>query len=428
MFSLIKREWQRARSALWARPAVFCLLAVLAATGVLLADPHLPESGFGWLHRMQREDVGRLLQLVAGGMLTVLTVTMSVMMLVLSLVAGQASPRAVPELMADRVIQTALGVFLATFVFALTGAGLLALDLLDGAGMSLIGSIALALLVAALVSLLRLIQRGASVMKLNEIVARLHGQAERVLHGYFAREPAANGDAAADVVGGVSVRPVECGYVQLLDEPTLVEACRERGVRVAMLVREGDFVHAATPLMAVEGLDDDDDEDSLHALRGCVVLGVERSPEQDPLLGFALLAEVASRALSPGINDPQTAIVCLDRLCALLARAAVVPAAQYPAATIGDGCVTVRRPGFAAMLERALRPLMRDGAGCAEVQQRIAGVLRELSLLADPGYRTLLAEEADRLLVFATEGLVFGPDLERVRETVAGMAAPGDAA
>ena len=422
MLSLIKSRWQQVRSALWARPAAFCVLALLAAGGVWLAEPLLPEQRFGWLYRVQLDDVRRLLELVASGMLTVVTVTMSVMMLVLSLVAGQASPRAVPELMADRVIQHALGVFLASFVFALTAAGMLSLDMVGGAGLSLLGGIALVLLVTALVSLLRLIQRGASMMKLNEVIERLQAQAERVLTAFFESERDAAGRAgsADEQEGGTPVAPRLSGYAQLVDEPTLVDACREHSLRVRMLVREGDFVHESAPMMLVQGLDAADDE-VRELLCGCVVVGGERSLEQDPLLGFALLAEVGSRALSPGINDPQTALICIDRLCALLARAARVPACRYPPRLLGAGCLTVLRPDFGDMLERGIRPLIRDGAGYAEVQQRLAAGLVELHGLAEAEHRERIAVEGERLLAFAEDGLRYAPDLERVREILEGM-------
>lgn len=425
MLPLIKREWQRARSALWTRPTLYCLLAVITAGLVWWVDPYLPEERFGWLYRVQTEDVKQLLQLVASGMLTVVTVTMSVMMLVLSLVAGQASPRAVPELMADRVIQNALGVFLASFVFALTASGMLALELVSGAGMSLLAAIALLLLIAALVSLLRLIQRGASVMKLNEVVARLYTQADQVLRTYLGGGGDSPRETAPEWPGdGLEVHPRSTGYVQLLDESTLVSACREHDVRVHMQVREGDFVHPSTVLMQVQGLNEDD-ADTCDALRGCVVIGSERSLEEDPLLGFAMLAEVASRAISPGINDPQTAIICIDRLSALLTRAAQVAQQDYPPAVIGEGRVRVRRPDFGDMLERGLRPLMRDSANLAEVQQRLAEVLLELSELAQPAYLDLLATESERLLAFAEQGLRYPPDLETVRATLAPLGRQG---
>ncbi|MEX2408668.1 MAG: DUF2254 family protein, partial [Rhodovibrionaceae bacterium] len=140
------------------------------------------------------------------------------------------------------------------------------------------------------------------------------------------------------------------------------------------------------------------------------VVDYERSPEKDPLLGVELLAEIASRALSPGVNDPQTALVCLDHLGGLLAQAAALPPGDYPPACPGKGRVKLLRVDFAALLERALRPAMRDGAGQAEVICRVMTVLGDLAETADPAYYDLLAEEAARAEAFGKAELILEQD------------------
>jgi len=157
------------------------------------------------------------------------------------------------------------------------------------------------------------------------------------------------------------------------------------------------------------------------------VIGFERSHEGDPRLGFELLAEVACRALSPGINDPQTAMAAIEYLGSLLARAASLPAEDYPACTTSDGRVTFLRPAFGAMLERALRPVIRDGAAEAEVMAAVMQVLYDLAVCAAPDHLDAVLEEAERAETFGMASLTLERDkkafcakVEELRDHAAG--------
>jgi uncharacterized membrane protein len=161
------------------------------------------------------------------------------------------------------------------------------------------------------------------------------------------------------------------------------------------------------------------DADLRHALRSTVVIGFERSHEGDPRLGFELLAEVACRALSPGINDPQSAVACVEYLGSLLGTAGARGPADYPPAVTPDGRVRFQRPGFAAMLARAFRPVMRDGAASAEVVFAILRILTELAEKAHPDYLEAIESEALRLQTLGESSLQYASDREALRRKTA---------
>jgi uncharacterized membrane protein len=403
-FPVLKNEIRAVRTALWFRPTAFCILAVLAALLLATVGSLLPYGVFGWLPDVQVGAVQDLLKLLASGMLTVATVTLSVLMLVLSIAAGQASPRTVPEVMADPVTQNALGTFLATFVYSLTALLLFGLEAVEGPGVTLVFFGALLLAVNAVRYLVQWIHHVAESLKVNRIVHRVHRQATAVLDAYLAENEAAPADStklpAQSGQEPIELRPEATGYVQLIDARQLQQIAEELELEVEVCLQEGDFIHPQGLLMKVLG-DRAGDEGVLGALRATVVIGFERSHEGDPRLGFELLAEVACRALSPGINDPQTALVCINYLGSLLARAGKAPAQDYPAATSPDGRVRYRRADFAALLERALRPVVREGAGSAEV---ICAVLQCLADLAS----SVSTDHLDELLVEARRAEAFG--------------------
>ena len=419
--SVIATEIKAIRSALWFRPSAYCLLAILLALFVAAVDDVLPEEAVAWLPSVEKANLNDLLKLLSQGMLTVSTVTLSVLMLVLNLAAGQASPRAVPEMMADSVTQNALGSFLATFVFSLTALMLLGADGISDAGVSLTFFCALALMLNALRYLVQWIHHVATAMKINRIVSRVHRQAEQVLTAYLKKGEAEAAQEARNGKGApVILNARKSGYVRVVDAGELEGLAEEHDLVLRLAVKEGDFVHPHRPLMEAwgDGLDrgEEDAGELTTALRFTVTVGYERSPENDPLLGVELLAEIACRALSPGMNDPQTALVCLDHLGGLLAQAAAAPPEAYPPSLPGSGRVELHRVGFAALLERALRPVMRDGAGQAEVISRAIKLLGDLAESADSAYLDLLVEEAERAEALGQAGLTLERDRIRLTE------------
>ncbi|WP_193370464.1 DUF2254 domain-containing protein [Pelagibius marinus] len=413
----VKNEIRAVRTALWFRPSAYCIIAALTAAFVATVDGFLPPHILAWLPEVEVSTVTELLKLMAGSMLTVATVTLSVLMLVLSLAAGQASPRAVPEIMADPVTQNALGTFLATFTFALAALLLFGFGAVAGPGVTLIFFGALFLVLNALRYLVQWIHHVADTLKINRMLHRIHRQAKAVLQAYLEMQLKGDGEAVEAAAGEeTQVFPKATGYVQLIDAGRLHDLARAHDLSVRLCVQEGDFVHDHRSLMLLRGSRADDEV--CEALRATVVVGFERSHEGDPRLGFELLAEVACRALSPGINDPQTALAAIEYLGSLLALAAVRPAADYPACTTPDGRVTFLHPDFGALVERALRPVVRDGAGEAEVIAAVMQVLCDLAACAAPDHLDAILEEAERAEAFGMSALTLERDKEAFCEKV----------
>jgi len=411
----LKNELHRVRTALWFRPSAYCFIAALVAVFVAVIDGFLPRGALVWVPEVEVSTVQDLLRLMAGSMLTVSTVTLSVLMLVLSLAAGQVSPRAVPEIMADPVTQNALGTFLATFVFSLSALLLFGFGAVTGSGVTLTFFVALFLAMNSLRYLVQWIHHVANALKVNRMIHRIHRQAESVLKTYLGGVRPGDREAIAVAPGQeTNIHPSATGYVQLIDVKQLEALAGERGIAVRLCVQEGDFVHPRRCLMVVCG--QEPDEALRKALRGAVVVGFERSHEADPRFGFELLAEIACRALSPGINDPQTALACIEYLGALLALAAERPNADYPRGRSADGQVSYLRPGFDAMMERALRPVIRDGAGSAEVVCAVVAVLADLAGRAAPDHLGQVLELAQRVEELSMAALTLEADKEELQQ------------
>lgn len=403
---------------MWFRPSVYSLLAAIVALLIAGTDQSIPGSAARLLPIIDIEAAKDLLRLVAAGMLTVTTVTLSVTMLVLNLTASQASPRAVPELMADPVTQNALSTFLATFVFAVTALGLFGFKAVSDAGVTLIFAVAVFLGIWAIRYLVQWMHHVAASSKLNSIIVKIYNQAESCLKNYLSAAPHESGDfPALDGDDGETIHAGKTGYVQLINIETLAQSAKSLDVCVRLHVAEGDFVHGATVLMTAWGAKSADEKAQAQLCRS-IALGSERTPEGDPCLGIEILAEIACRALSPGLNDPQSAIVCINYLGALLTHAGQVPKAEYPVVQVKGGRVKRLVVSFDQLLIRAFRPVIRDGGGQAEVVIRILTVLEEMSRTISTDHLEAISNEAGRAAEMARAKLSLDADREAVTRTI----------
>lgn len=422
LLPVLKNEVRKVRTALWLRPSAFCVAAALAAVLLATLAAVLPRGSLAWLPEVGVDAVSELLKLLAAGMLTVATVTLSVLMLVLSLAAAQVSPRAVPEVMADQVTQNALGSFLATFVYSLTALLLLGFGAVSGPGLTLVVFGALLLALNAVRYLVQWSHHVAEVLKVNRMIHRIHRQAAGVLDSYLDGERHARCDASVVAPRqSLAVHPQNTGYVQMIDAASLELLACDHDLTVRLRVQEGDFVHPHRSLMEVSSNGEvaAEEEALLEGLRAAIVIGFERRRESDPRLGFELLAEIACRSMSPAVNDPQSARACVDYLGALLTAAASRPPADYPPSHSADGRVEFVRSDFASLLQLAFRPVMRDGGGAAEVICAIMGVLRLLAVQAAPDYLDCLAVEARRAEDLGEQALPLAADKQALGEMAA---------
>ncbi|HBC07308.1 MAG TPA: hypothetical protein DC046_06950 [Rhodospirillaceae bacterium] len=411
------------RTAMWFRPSVCSLLAAMVALVIAGIDQSIPESTARLLPVIDSEAAKDLLRLVAAGMLTVTTVTLSVTMLVLNLTASQASPRAVPELMADPVTQNALSTFLATFVFAVAALGLFGFKAVSGTGVTLIFAVSVFLGAWAIRYLVQWMHHVAASSKLSSIIVKIYNQAENCLGNYLSADTRESGDFPALNDGdGEIIRAGETGYVQLVNIETLTQSAETLGLVVKLHVSEGDFAHAATTLMTAWGAKSADREAQARLCRS-IAIGSERTPEDDPRLGIEILAEIGCRALSPGLNDPQTAIICINYLSALLTHAGRVPKEEYPASQVKGGRVERVVVSFEQLLIRAFRPLVRDGGGQTEVIERILEVLAEMSRTVSIDHLDALSNEADHAAEMACSKLPLAADKESITQAAKAVSA-----
>lgn len=321
--------WDMLRGSFWFLPSLMAAGAVFLSFGAVQLDAAMEADAYGrfeFIYLFGPEGARAILSAVATSMITVAGLTFSITMLTLQLASSQFGPRLLRNFMRDRGNQLVLGTFISTFVYCL-----LVLRTVKGVeGSSFVPHLAVAigvvLAVAGLAVLIYFIHHTATSIRIETLLASLAEETAATIDRLFpeklGREEVEAGAEPSDFGTAQIISAIASGYVQSIDSAALLRLSTEEDVVVKVVARPGSFVTERDPLLRVltaETLP----EDKADALRATLIVGIERTPYQDLDFSIRRIVEIAQRALSPGINDPTTALYCIDRLREALVRLAV---------------------------------------------------------------------------------------------------------
>lgn len=351
---------------LWFLPAAFSAVAVLTVVAAFLLAGLVP----GQLPvSMPSNAVESILTVLASSLLTVAVFALSTMVSALASASAATTPRAVPLIVGDRSAQTSISVFIGAFLFSIVGIIGLSAGLYSDTGRLLLFVVTLLVVVLVVGALIRWIGQISAIGRVSETIERAADAAAKAFR--LAGEEGRMGCAAAlDIPAGDPVYARQIGYVQHIDLPRLDDLAGKHGLEVTVTARPGAYAAPDRPLLLVTGAVDTEMAD---ALARTFVIGDARTFEADPRLGLIVLSEIGQKALSPGINDPGTAIRVIATLVRVLA--------ERPADRAETVYARIRVAPLRAedMMADAFRPLARDGAGHIEVMLRLLVGLRTLS-------------------------------------------------
>ncbi len=380
---------QVVRSELWPVPAIGVLLGLVV--GVVLpkldaqVDPHLPHALSPYLFGGGPSAARTLLGAVAGSLITVTSLTFSLTVVTLQLASGQFSPRLLRTFTRDRPVHFTLAIFLGTFTYALAVLRTVrsAQDQQQIFVPQLSVTLGFVLCIASVLALVFFLAHLASEIRVETMLKTVHGDASETAQRVARREnsetrggagPQAPPDAAL-------LLATSSGFLLRVDDEAMVSGAVAADAVVRLDRAPGSSLVEGTPIGAAWGHHAPLEAEALEGLRkrvgAAAATGFERTEEQDIGYGLRQLADVTIKALSPGINDPTTAIHALGHSSALLCEYA----------------------------GRDLRPrLLRDGDGDVRVA------------LAQTGFGELLEIALGQTRLYATDPLVFGRMFALLRE------------
>ena len=329
--------WGRMVRALWFWPAVSILLAVVGAELLVGVQP----SDVGGLARFggTPEGARAILSTVAGSVITVTGLTFSLTVVALQVAASQFTPRLLSSFLADRGNQAVLSVFLGTFAYTLTVQRSVRSPTEQASGFvpDLAVGVGLLLTAASVGMLVYFFHHLTQQLRLETVLQELRRDTLAAVHrtrGRGGDEDGADPDPEQELpdvpADGVVLRARRSGYLQAIRLDTLADAAIRHGVALRLAPAVGVHVTAGTtlgwawPVDDAAHLDDEEEVDALaRAVHGGIHLGVDRSLDEDVAFGIRQLVDIAARALSPGVNDPTSAVAAIDAMavvCSELAR------------------------------------------------------------------------------------------------------------
>lgn len=353
------------------------------------------------------EDTKTIVVTVSSAMMTFIGVVFSISLVAVQMASGQLTPRVVRIFVRSRISKLTLSVFLATFVFSLLvltsyestvdPRRVVSVPFLQSVLTALLVGLSLLLFIAYVSSTLRLMQVGPVVDRITRdsfhVLRRLPagGPREGVL-------PAETGQVPYEGRAGV-LRDVNVAR--------LVRVARRHGVVLRLVPRLGDFVVPGTPVLAVHG----GVAPPPGALRYTVSVGVERTLHQDLAFGLRQLSDIALRALSSAVNDPTTAVQCLDRIVQFLAAVAKLPlGVVHHRDRKGVVRLVQDVPGWADLVDLGFEEIRRCATDSPQVTRRLLAGIDDLVRLAGPErqgplvrHRALLVQAVERAVPDAAE-------------------------
>jgi uncharacterized membrane protein len=274
---------------------------------------------------------------------------------------------------------------------------------------------AIVLAIACLACLLYFIHHMAARIQASHVVDRIARETERVLDALFPRTldgpPAGADDVPEPIPRGVPVLATRSGYIRSIDEPGLLASARAANTIVRVDRTMGQFVMEGTPLFEVSPADRATVALQAAALQAFEI-GPLRTMEQDVEFGVLQIVDIALKAISPAVNDPTTALTCIDQLGRILVRAAM---RHPPISTLRDrdgrARVMLPRTSFPRLLDVAFSQIGHYGKADVAVPLRLMRVLAELAgTTRHAPYAVAIRDQARRLSAACGQGF---PDADR---------------
>ncbi|GMM93470.1 DUF2254 domain-containing protein [Qipengyuania sp. MTN3-11] len=424
MIARIGKVWRDVNATYWFLPALFAVLALVLASGTLWLD----RNGFAdvlndisWIQPARPDGASNMLTVIAGAMIGVASTVFSITIAAVAYASGNYGPRLLTNFMEDRGNQFSLATFVGTFVYAITVLRTVRAE--DEAPPNIEDAVATILpgFVPQLSLLVAFVLMGFSVAVLvyflNHIPASirintvLEGIGERLIEDIRDIYPEENdGEVAGPAPEGSPIAARTTGYIQLIDFQRLERIARRENGKLKLAVRAGDFVHPRVVIAYWTDLDITEDLPD-GEVRDCFTLGGRRTPTQDMQFLIDELVEIGLRALSPGINDPFTAVTALHWLGAATAELGRRKLVRTYAHEGEEPHLALLDDDFRHFVERGFGSL-RGGVATNRIATQVAfeTIIDAATTLDDETRRKVLHDEGTRLAEQAREHLS-GPEL-----------------
>jgi uncharacterized membrane protein len=415
MLDRLRFYFNRLQERLWVRPLLFCILSVAAAFLARATD----DWGIGHLvPDLTSESVTTLLRVMSSSMLVIATFAVGSMVSAYSSASNTATPRSFPVIVADDVSQNALSAFIGSFIFSIVGLVAMENGYYDITGRFTLFVFTVLAFAIVVITFVRWVDKIARLGRMGNTVDKVEAAAAQSLQRRRRAPTLCAHEQFDDFSRCTQLHEVQVGYLQRVDLPELQEVAEKLDTRIQVLATPGTYIAPGRVLAEIECEEDKLDDKTLAALRAAFVIGHDRTFDDDPRFGLITLSEIASRALSPAVNDPGTAIDVIGTLLRLLVNwCQPVPEDEQPK-LIYDR-LAVHSLCLEDLFTDAFGSIARDGAATAEVMLRLLKALQALNHCEDEAVARQARVFARLALKRAEQAMDFETDLDAVRRAAA---------
>jgi len=411
-------------------PVAIVLAAVALATVLIAIDARVELKLVGKWHLVFGSGASGardLLTIVAGSMITVAGVVFSVTLVALSLTSSQYTPRVIRNFMHDRGTQAVLGIFVGVFAYCLVV--LRTISDVDEETfipeLAVLGGLILAFVGIAF--LIYFIHHISTSIQASNIIAAAARETIMTVNRLFPEEQDEGGEK--DMGDNLRMSLVDqnwsvvtvrkTGYIANIDIDQLLDLARKHETVLRMERGIGEFVVEGTPLVSL--IDQYDLNDKIRAeLNAAYVIGRERMMENDAGFGIRQLVDIAMKALSSGINDTSTAVICVDYLSEILGRLASRRIMSSHIMDQGKLLMITKGPTFESLLNEAFEQIRQNAAGNVAMMLRLLGAYQTIASLTVSQSRKRMVYAKVELIADLAERTIKSPyDLERFKSRLA---------
>ncbi len=426
----LKHLWSKLRASFWFLPALIVGFSMVLAFGLVEADSSGSQAWMAdWPRLFGANAAGArgTLATIASSLMTVVGVTFSMTLVTLALASSQYTSRILRNFMSDHSTQIVLGIFTGIFTYCLIVLRTIRGSDEGGFVPSLSVAFSVVLAIGGIVTLIFFIHHIASSIQASSIIDSVTKETlaavDRLSAEKREREPMAD-EADPSLLplptrNWQSIMARRNGYLQSVDNAALQRLARKHKTIVRMERGIGEFVVQGTPLASL-ALENPPNEEIVTALRAAYSIDRYRTVEQDCAFGIRQLVDIALHALSPGINDTTTAVMCVEYLTAILARLAPrkIPSPRHY--EVGELRVISIEPTFAGLVAESFDEIRGSAEGNVTILLRMLDALQTIASLTDsPSRRGVLWEQAECIAELAGRSIESPRDQARFRNRLA---------
>ncbi|WP_022724519.1 DUF2254 domain-containing protein [Rhodopseudomonas sp. B29] len=399
----------------WLVPALLVMLGLGGAFGLIALDRSALMPSWlldNWLYNGGATGARTLLGAVASSTIGVAGTIFSITIAALSLAVGQMGPRLLRNFTRDRGNQITLGIFLGTFCYALVVLRSVRTETEGAFIPHLAVSVGIALAVVCVATLVYFVGHMAGRINVDTVISLVSEDLHDIMQESTGEDEQAAPPPAAWWAGAQPIIEDRKGYLHQLDDEGLAAWAREHDTAIRLLVRPGDYVFPGAPIALIKPPRDGIEE----AIRSATALDPKHPSFGDLHFAIGQLVEVAVRALSPGINDPQTAITVLDRLGSALCE--MKPRRLRSGVSVEDGrpLLVVPHLQYDEMVDTMFHMIRQNAARTPAVLIRMVEVMaRVASCERDPSRMATIRRHADLVLNDAEREIGNPSDLADLR-------------